>query len=314
MNRVQKYDAAALHDHSVGIKLDIDLTQEKNAFRKTSFSADAPEKILGKGRGNPDYMLYWPIRNAKREIIKTEKEALLSQNPSSPSYWEFIDSTTPCAERLKDGKIKGLNEGGCTSWGHPRGYRLTLMTDQKQVLPDEHPLMGGCPGASFPDFSGQTANCTGSRGAGDFTRQNLLVAQRKEDEPFITGRWDANRLADPQVSTKDFYADDESIEDEDLVAWVSFAMTHLPIAEDVPMTNMVHMGLDLKPANFHDSNEAFKQPVDVWVSKPNEYSKQHSEHSPTTTTAPCQSRQKIDPVADDYWTVKQQTLGNPNSS
>jgi hypothetical protein len=54
---------------------------------------------------------------------------------------------------------------------------LTLQTDHKQVLPDEHPFMGGCP---IIDGKQQDANCQNSkRGVGQFTRHNIFVTQRK---------------------------------------------------------------------------------------------------------------------------------------
>merc|ERR1719401_1152386 len=163
------------------------------------------------------------------------------------------------------------------------------MTDQKQVLPESHPFMGGCPeNAQNPD---KTFNCSGNRGVGAFTKWNLAVLQRKENEKHSTGRVDANRMADPEISLTD-YINGESIVDQDLVAWVSYGMIHLPIAEDKPMTNMVHMGIIIKPSNFDDENDAFKQPVDIFVNPQNKA--QTGELSPTRTAEVC-----VDSTAKD---------------
>jgi len=40
----------------------------------------------------------------------------------------------------------------------------------------------------------------------------------------------------PLVSLQNFQSDDESIVDEDLVAWVTLGVHHLPTAEDIPVT------------------------------------------------------------------------------
>jgi hypothetical protein len=223
---------------------------------------------------------------------------LSDQSTQKPEYWEFINQKSRTKgnkekfpkEKFPNGNAKCIGN----KWCHPRGYRLTLMTDHKQVLPDEHPFMGGCPmGIEKKQLN---ANCQNSkRGVGQFTRKNLFVTQRKENEQHSTGRFDANRIGDPEVSVVDFIEGydgglspataaetaanpvqtkdrtptkgqpSESIVDKDLVAWVSFGMIHLPIVEDKPMTNMVHMGLTFKPANWGDENEALEHPVDIFV-------------------------------------------------
>jgi diamine oxidase len=254
-NRVQDYTNAALHDHTVSIKLDVDIIDESNAFRKTTFGAGEPKEIMHgvvpDDAENPPYLLYWPMRYATRDIALTEADALLRHDPVHPVYWEFI------------------NQAQKNTWGHPKGYRLTLRSDHYQVLPDNHPFMGGCPerasynAATWTSTVPNAGNCSGKRGSGAFTKYNLAVLQRKEDEPVSTGRVDANRMSDPEVSLDDFI-DGESIVDEDLVAWISYSNIHLPIVEDKPMTNMVHMGIVFKPANFADENEALYGRVDIF--------------------------------------------------
>ncbi|NXG64607.1 AOC1 oxidase, partial [Hemiprocne comata] len=102
----------------------------------------------------------------------------------------------------------------------------------------------------------------GSAGAGTdpvpVPRYHLAVTRHHEDEPSSSSIYNQNNPWDPPVSFQAFISDDENIEDQDLVAWVTVGFLHVPHAEDIPNTatpgNAV--GFLLRPFNFFDEDPA----------------------------------------------------------
>ncbi|XP_006901751.1 PREDICTED: membrane primary amine oxidase isoform X2 [Elephantulus edwardii] len=86
----------------------------------------------------------------------------------------------------------------------------------------------------------------------------LAVTQRKEEEPSSTSVYNQN---DPWTPTVDFtnFINNETIDDKDLVAWVTAGFLHVPHAEDIPNTVTVGNGVGffLRPYNFFDEDPSF---------------------------------------------------------
>ncbi|XP_071590549.1 LOW QUALITY PROTEIN: diamine oxidase [copper-containing] [Heliangelus exortis] len=119
-------------------------------------------------------------------------------------------------------------------WGHPRSYRLQLHSHAGRVLP---------------------RGCQEERGI-SWARYHLAVTRHHEDEPSSSSIYNQNNPWDPPVTFESFIRDNESIEDQDLVAWVTVGFLHVPHAEDIPNTatpgNAV--GFLLRPFNFFDED------------------------------------------------------------
>ncbi|NXO46315.1 AOC1 oxidase, partial [Locustella ochotensis] len=85
-----------------------------------------------------------------------------------------------------------------------------------------------------------------------FPRYHLAVTRRHENEPSSSSIYTQNDPWDPPVTFESFIRDNETIEDQDLVAWVTVGFLHVPHAEDIPNTatpgNAV--GFFLRPFNF----------------------------------------------------------------
>ncbi|NXY65610.1 AOC1 oxidase, partial [Callaeas wilsoni] len=98
-------------------------------------------------------------------------------------------------------------------------------------------------------------------------RYHLAVTRRHENEPSSSSIYTQNDPWDPPVTFESFIRDNETIEDQDLVAWVTVGFLHVPHAEDIPNTatpgNAV--GFFLRPFNFfnEDPSVASRAPVIV---------------------------------------------------
>ncbi|XP_012937905.1 putative amine oxidase [copper-containing] [Aplysia californica] len=137
-----------------------------------------------------------------------------------------------------------------TELGHTPSYRLINKGMTKGMLP---------PGIGFePSMS--------------WGRQQLAVTKHKDDEMTSSSMfaiWDAQ---DPVVNFKKYIEDDENIVDEDLVAWVTLGMYHIPQTENVPNTATVGttQSFFLTPFNYfrEDPSLASRDAVKVMPKNP----------------------------------------------
>ncbi|XP_051008367.1 amiloride-sensitive amine oxidase [copper-containing]-like isoform X2 [Acomys russatus] len=130
-------------------------------------------------------------------------------------------------------------------WGHRRSYHLKIDSTSKQRLTPE----------SQEDlaFSWARGNLSAQSHLLLLThRYSLAVSKYRESERCSTSIYNQNHPWDPAVVFQDFLQDNENIEDQDLVAWVTVGFSHGPHLEAVP--NMASLrdfvGFRLMPNNF----------------------------------------------------------------
>ena len=110
------------------------------------------------------------------------------------------------------------------SWGEKRGYEIVL---GDTIIPS-------------PDHQR------------NFTKHNIAVTQRKDYERYDNtpnGAFFFPLQAPYDISR---YLDDESIDQTDLVAWLSFTKLHYPRSEDLPMPIILSSSFELRPHNYFD--------------------------------------------------------------
>lgn len=119
--------------------------------------------------------------------------------------------------------------------GYPTSYQL--------MFPNTHPLV------TMDDVIYQRAG---------FLKNNLWVTRYKRDELFSTGF--AVNQSDVGQGLPQYAADNEAIEDTDLVAWPMIGFHHVPMAEDWPVMPAKVDEITLKPRNFFNRNPALDVP------------------------------------------------------
>ncbi|EDL88223.1 amiloride binding protein 1 (amine oxidase, copper-containing), isoform CRA_a [Rattus norvegicus] len=131
-------------------------------------------------------------------------------------------------------------------WGHRRSYRLQIHSMAEQVLP--------------PGWQEERAVT--------WARYPLAVTKYRESERYSSSLYNQNDPWDPPVVFEEFLRNNENIEDEDLVAWVTVGFLHIPHSEDVPNTATPgnSVGFLLRPFNFfpEDPSLASRDTVIVW--------------------------------------------------
>ncbi|KAG8506158.1 Amiloride-sensitive amine oxidase [copper-containing] [Galemys pyrenaicus] len=131
-------------------------------------------------------------------------------------------------------------------WGHSRSYRLQIHSSAEQVLP--------------PGWQEERAVT--------WARYPLAVTKYRESELHSSSIYNQNDPWDPPVVFEEFLRNNENIEEEDLVAWVTLGFLHIPHSEDIPNTATPgnSVGFLLRPFNFfpEDPSVASRDTVIVW--------------------------------------------------
>ncbi|XP_053119918.1 membrane primary amine oxidase-like [Hemicordylus capensis] len=128
-------------------------------------------------------------------------------------------------------------------WGHERGYRIQPISFSGDHLPETDPM----------------------ERAISWGRYKLAVTKRKEEELFSTSIYNQNDPWTPSVAFADFI-DNETIVNEDLVAWITTGFLHIPHAEDIPNTVTLGnaVGFLLRPYNYFDEDPSVYSPDSVF--------------------------------------------------
>ena len=157
------------------------------------------------------------------------------------------------------------NENLKNKWGVQRAYRIFPMATGTQIMPDTHPAMKAL----------------------SFSKYHCIIAAHHDDEKYVTGAYDQNRLSDPLVSLERII-NGESIRQADIVAWLSVGFLHVPTSENIPQVTREETGFWLKPFNFFDNSSVYDMPQ--WVNY--NFNKQRPPKAP-----PCVEK----PVDDCYF-------------
>ncbi|XP_045216913.2 putative amine oxidase [copper-containing] [Mercenaria mercenaria] len=153
-----------------------------------------------------------------RNQVKSEKEAAVKYSFDKPKYLTFY------------------NNNVLSPYGVPRAYRLFTRGISKQMVEEG----------------------TGQEPSVSWSRYQVAVTKYKEEERRSSSMyaiWDAK---DPVVNFQSFIDDNEIINDEDQVTWVTMGIHHIPHMEDIPVTPTVglDLGFFLLPYNYFDEDPA----------------------------------------------------------
>ncbi|SCZ97604.1 BZ3500_MvSof-1268-A1-R1_Chr4-3g07289 [Microbotryum saponariae] len=172
---------------------------------------------------------------ARKRVLQTTKEgARLADAPSS-RMWSFVN---------QDKKHY--------STGTAAGYKLMCK--------------------DFPPLLAKEDSLVARRAT--FAKKNLWVTPFVDGQFFPAGKYPTQSFKAPEDSLEFWIKDDKPIVQKDIVTWVSFGVTHLPRAEDFPVSfiglttsccNPIvpaeHVLLQLKPVNFFRANPSLDTPA-----------------------------------------------------
>ncbi|XP_068606300.1 retina-specific copper amine oxidase [Brachionichthys hirsutus] len=141
-------------------------------------------------------------------------------------------------------------------WGHQRSYRLQVYSFNGDPLPE-----------------GEV-----EERAMSWARYKVAITKHKDLEQTSSSLYSQNNIWTPAVDFSKYIEDNESIENEDLVAWVTAGFLHIPHAEDIPNTVTVGNGggVLLRPHNYFDEDPSIHSADGVYIEPGKENSCDHN--------------------------------------
>ncbi|XP_075027843.1 amine oxidase [copper-containing] 3-like isoform X4 [Calonectris borealis] len=180
-------------------------------------------------------------RGVKNSLVAHDMAFEMARAPWSPEQQierprltkKVLDTEDQAAFRLQSKMPRYIYfaANSKNKWGHQRGYRIQITS---------------FPGDHVPEASSMER-------AISWARYQLAVTRRKEEEPTSTSIYNQNDPWTPTVAFANFI-NNETITNEDLVAWITAGFLHIPHSEDIPNTVTVgnSVGFLLRPYNYYD--------------------------------------------------------------
>ncbi|XP_034272102.1 membrane primary amine oxidase-like [Pantherophis guttatus] len=188
-----------------------------------------------------NYKVDLDVEGVKNSLVDLDMAYESVQAPWRPEHTiqrpiltqQVLDTEEKAAFPL-DGKIPRyllFSSNNENQWGHKQSYRIQIISFAGKHLPQSSPM----------------------EKAISWGRYKLSVTKQKEEELTSTCIYNQNDPWDPLVTFANFI-DNETIVNEDLVAWISVGFLHVPHAEDIPTTVTVGNGVGflLRPYNYFD--------------------------------------------------------------
>ncbi|XP_072270940.1 amine oxidase [copper-containing] 3-like [Pyxicephalus adspersus] len=133
-------------------------------------------------------------------------------------------------------------------WNHNRGYRIQMVSFAGDYLPEKSKIHNSMSWAKY----------------------KLAVTKYKDNEQQSSSIYNQNDPWSPSVTFSNFI-NNEKIQDQDLVAWITTGFLHIPHAEDIPNTVTAGNGVGffLRPYNYFDEDPSVHSEDAVYFT-PNE--------------------------------------------
>ncbi|XP_040918715.1 retina-specific copper amine oxidase [Toxotes jaculatrix] len=158
-------------------------------------------------------------------------------------------------------------------WGHQRSYRLQVFSFTGDHLPESQ----------------------AEERAMSWARYKVAITKHKDLERTSSSLYSQNNIWTPAVDFSKYIEDNETIENEDLVAWVTTGFLHIPHAEDIPNTVTVGNGggVLLRPHNYFDEDPSIHSADGVYFAP-------GSEDSCENNRIACLAQEACSPVLEPF--------------
>lgn len=217
-NRVQNHTIGSLHDHFFHYKVDLDVLGAANSLMRSRVKVGTFNRPWNFGVPGSTHKLKY----SEREMVATEAfgNSTYTINPTVPTMFMF-------------GNTDAANNGN-NAWGVMRTYAISVPGTAIQLMPDDAAFMP----------------------ASQWTKYTVAVTRRHDAEMHSCRvLYDMQAPSEPLLEFES-YTDGESLDQEDLVAWVNMGSLHLPTSEDVPVTTTpgTSTSFYIRPNNYFDES------------------------------------------------------------
>ncbi|WAR64095.1 hypothetical protein PtB15_16B255 [Puccinia triticina] len=156
-----------------------------------------------------------------RRVLKRTVEGAQKYDHSKGRYWSIVNPN----------KVHYASK-------EPIGYRI--------VCRDQPPML-----AKADSMIAQRA---------PFAKHDFFVTPYVPHQYYPSGKFVPGTMETPVDSIENWLADDQNIENEDIVTYVTFGVNHIPTPEQFPVMSAETLTVTLKPSGFFDQNPSLDVP------------------------------------------------------
>eukprot|EP00434_Breviolum_minutum_P041387 symbB.v1.2.036815.t2/scaffold5285.1/size28895/2 len=213
--------AGMVHTHSIAFKVDLDISGSQNALHVTEVKEVGPTGLGVNGIPDAGEQAF-PTKILEEHYVEREGVGVSTfhADPRVPKAWSIVNRKTSASA-----------EG---SYLNPRGYRIELLSFATgQVHSASHPFVQSMP----------------------WTKYHLAVTKYQDHEyrpASVYVNFDGQQPWNDSYSQNldVFLSNNESLMDEDLVAWIGLNKEHIVRQEDIPLVSNFGVAFSLQPWNF----------------------------------------------------------------
>jgi primary-amine oxidase len=185
------------------------------------------------------------VNNSIMEV-NTKKVPAGPDNPCDNAW--VVDSTMLSTEKEAKRDVDFLTS---RSWMVVNPNSLNRQGYQKGYM-----LM---PGATTLGLAGPCARITKRA---HFIKHNFWATKYHEDQLYVMGKYPVEKPRDEGLPV--YQANNESLDNTDIVTWYTMVMSHIPASEDYPILPYHEIGFMLSPYNFFNYNPSMDVDPNKW--------------------------------------------------
>ncbi len=171
--------------------------------------------------------------------------AALPQSKTNPQANAFEMGMTPLESETAAVRDMSLAQS--------RSWMITSPEMNSLGMPSAYMLMPGSNAIFYP------LEASNVRQRGQFASHHFWVTKYDADELYAAG--DYPNQSQPNEGLPQWVADDESLEGEDIVAWYTQGVTHIPRPEEWPIMTIHRATFKIMPRGFFTENPVLNVPA-----------------------------------------------------
>ncbi|PLW16667.1 hypothetical protein PCANC_13352 [Puccinia coronata f. sp. avenae] len=173
------------------------------------------------------------------------------------------DPTGSAANYLGNGfkahrKVLKRTAEGCQNYDHSKGRYWSIINPNKLHYASKEPIGYRILCRDQPPMLAKADSMIAKRAP--FAKHDIFVTPYVPHQYYPSGKFVPGTMDTPVDSIENWLAIDKSIENEDIVVYVTFGVNHIPTPEQFPVMSTETLTVTLKPSGFFEQNPCLDIP------------------------------------------------------
>lgn len=228
--------------------------QEEEEEKIDGFGSQVAPRILAQHHAHTFCLRIDPmIDGVKNSVIQTD---LVSMSEPTGSDENFLGNGFRAIERV----LKRTHEGA-QDYDHEKSRYWSIINPNKLHYASRAPIGYRIACRDQPVLLAKKDSMIAMRAP--FAKHHLFVTRYVHGQFYPSGRFVPGTTSTPNDSIERWLEDDQSIDNEDIVVYVTFGINHVPSPEQFPVMSTETVSVGLKPSGFFPQNASLDVPAQI---------------------------------------------------